>query len=269
MNLESIHNEIYQKIGKNIMLFQKLEMILKHINLFKGFKAPSCKIIEEKEKLKDSIQKKSMGILINEFLYKSEGTLKEDEENSKETFFFFDVDLSPYFMDEKIITLKYLLEERNKLIHHAYTEFNMDTVISCTAIIDFLDNQQVRIKNEINTFIPIIKTIEKLKKELVEAFKSDEFKEEFFWGWIRTSNLIIEIINIYEKTVKENGWASFSMLGIEIRKNALKEVELLKEKYQCKSLKELLIKTKMFDFHLEGTFVLYRIKPEFLRATSH
>lgn len=265
MNLESLHNEIYQKIGKNVMLFQKLEMILKHINLFKGFKASSGKIIEEKKKLEDSLQKKSMGILINEFLYKSEGTLKEDEENSNEEFFLFHINIGSCFMEEKTTTLKDLLEERNKLVHHSYNDYNMDTVISCTKIIDFLDEQQVRIKNEINAFIPIIETIDKFKKELVEAFKSDEFKEEFFWGWIRTSDLVIEVIKIYEKTVKENDWASFSVLGREIRKSALKEIELLKEKYQCKSLKELLIKTKMFDFHLEDTSLLYKIKSEYLK----
>lgn len=265
MNLESLHNEIYQKIGKNIMLFQKLEMILKHIILLKGFKASSGKIIEEKRKLEDSIQKKSMGMLISEFLNKGEATLSEDEKNSEEEFFLFHINIGSCFMEEKRITLKDLLEERNKLVHHSFNEYNMDTVISCTKIIDFLDNQQVRIKNEINALVPIVKRIEEFKKKLSESLKSDEFKEELLYGWIKNSDLVIEIIHIFQKTIRKDGWASFSVLGREIRKTALEEVNVLKEKYQCKSLKELLIKTKMFDFHLEGTSLLYKIKSEYLK----
>lgn len=264
MNLESLHNEIYQKIGKNVMLFQKLEMILKYIIHFNSFNAYVSQLQEENNKLKDFISIKSMGQLINEFLAIGEISPTPKVDVSKEMFISTHIEIDTDLINEKSKTLKKLLEERNQLVHHAYAKFNMDTVICCTKIIDSLNSQQVRIKNEINAFIPIVKTIEKFKKELVEAFKSDEFKEELFFGWIRTSNLIIEVINIFQKTVQKDSWASFSVLGKEIRKTASEEVTVLKEKYHCKSLKELLIKTKMFDFHLEGTSLLYKIKSKYL-----
>lgn len=265
MNLESIHNEIYQKIGKNIMLFQKLEHILKDIIHFNSFKAYGSQLQEENNKLKDSISIKSMGQLIKEFSAIDEISPTPKADVSKEMFISTHIEIDTDLISEKSKTLKKLLEERNQLVHHAYLEFNMDTVIGCTKIIDFLDNQQVRIKNEINALVPIVKRIEEFKKKLSEVLKSDEFKEELLYGWIKNSDLVIEIIHIFQKTIRKDGWASFSVLGREIRKTALEEVNVLKEKYQCKSLKELLIKTKMFDFHLEGTSLLYKIKSEYLK----
>ncbi len=145
------------------MLFQKLEMILKHINLFKGFKAYGSQLQEENNKLKDSISIKSLGQLINEFSAIDEISPTPKVDVSKEMFTSTHIEIDSDLIKEKSKTLKKLLEERNQLVHHAYLDFNMDTVIGCTKIIDSLNSQQVRIKNEINELVPIAQKIKNFK----------------------------------------------------------------------------------------------------------
>lgn len=266
MNLESLQHEIYQKIGKNVMLFQKLEHILKYIIHFKSFKACGSQI-HENNKLKDSVSIKSMGQLINEFLANDKISPTPKVDVSKDIFFSSHIEISLYFINEKSKTLKKLLEERNKLIHHSFLAYNMDTVTSCIAIISSLDEQQVRIKNEINELVPIAQMIKNFKEMFLDYIKSGNLKKEFDLDWLRNSELVMEIAKIFKKTVREDGWATLSVLGREIRKTSLDEVKLLKKKYNCKSLKQLLTEAEMFDLKEEGTLVLYRIKPEFLRTT--
>lgn len=269
MNLESIHNEIYQKIGKNVMLFQKLEHILKYIIHFNTFKAYESQLQEENNKLKDSISIKSLGQLINEFSAIDEISPTPKVDVSKEMFTSTHIEIDTDLINEKSKTLKKLLEERNKLVHHSFLAYNMDTVTSCIAIISSLEEQQVRIKNEINELVPIAQKIKNFKEMILENIKSGNLKKVLNLDWLRNSELVIEIAKIFQKTVREDGWATLSMLGKEIRKTSLDEVKLLKKKYNCKSLKQLLQEAEIFDLKEEGTKVLYRIKSEFLRATSH
>jgi len=267
LSLENSRNEIYKRMGENIMLFQKIESILKYINHFKKTASYVSKLKENNKILINNLNSNTMGQLLNEYLILQENKSTHNIDTSKEPFISFHLELSPSYLENKSKLLKTLLEERNDLVHHSYLNFNVNSVESCIEIIKTLDEQKKRVKLEINDLRTIVAIIEDFKKALIHTLKSDEFKKGMYLCWLQNSELVIVIVDKFNQIARADGWASLSRLGQVIRKTCSKEMKLLKTKYKCKSLKQLLIETELFELREEkkenNSSILYRIKPNF------
>ena len=267
MSLENSRNEIYKRMGENIMLFQEIESILKYINLFKKTASHVSKLKENNKILIDNLNNNTMGQLLNEYLNLQENKSTHNIDTSKEPFISFNLELPSSYLENKSKLLKTLLEERNDLVHHSYLNFNVNSVESCMEIVKTLDEQKKRVKSEINDLRAIVEIIENSKKAFIHTLNSDEFKKSMYLFWLQNSELVIVIIDKFNQIVRPDGWASLSRLGQVIRETCSEEIKLLKTKYKCKSLKQLLIKTEIFELHEEekenSSSTLYRIKSNF------
>lgn len=254
-------------MGENIMLFQKIESILKYINHFKKTASYVSKLKENNKILINNLNSNTMGQLLNEYLILQENKSTHNIDTSKEPFISFHLELSPSYLENKSKLLKTLLEERNDLVHHSYLNFNVNSVESCIEIIKTLDEQKKRVKLEINDLRTIVAIIEDFKKALIHTLKSDEFKKGMYLCWLQNSELVIVIVDKFNQIARADGWASLSRLGQVIRETCSEEIKLLKTKYKCKSLKQLLIETELFELREEkkenNSSILYRIKPNF------
>lgn len=90
MTLESHVNEVLRKIGRNILLFQEFEYLLKHIvakGSFSGFMSEIGSNIEKRTIL---IQKQTMGQLVGQYLETTDPEYQDSSnvpEELKEPFF--------------------------------------------------------------------------------------------------------------------------------------------------------------------------------------
>lgn len=66
---------------------------------------------------------------------------------------------------------------------------------------------------------------------------------------------------------RDDGWAIFDEALSHLEQEASAEIKELKKQYHCKPLKDLMLKTEVFEFREEttkkgGSRLLYRVKPD-------
>lgn len=269
MTLESHVNEVLRKIGRNILLFQEFELLLKHIVARGSFSGFMSEIGSNIEKRTVHVQKQTMGKLVGEYLEKTDPEYQEsssEPEELREPFISFNFQIerdSNYFKTKKDALAK-MVSDRNQLVHHLLPTFNQKSLDSCLQIEQLLDNQKEKILREINELRQRIISWKDLAEKFAEFMLSDDGKKSFRLNLLMQNPLLILLLDIAANTKRADAWASITTAEQLVKKNAPEELALLKEKYGCKSLKALLIATEIFELYEEptknGFRALYRLK---------
>jgi hypothetical protein len=277
MILEDAVNEVHRKIGRNMMLFQQLEYLLKHFVANSSFSGYVSELSLIKEQRAISVRKLTLGSLVGKYL---ETTSTESPENSDnepdeleditEAFCSFKFHTQYYdaaYLDTKKDALARIVFDRNELIHHLLLKFDTKSVESCTQTGKQLDEQKEKVLSEINELKRQLDSFKTGMKFFAEFLNSDEGKRQFELSLLRQSLLALLLCEIASQNARTDGWFSLSAASLIIRREAPEEVDLLKVKYGHKSLKALILATEMFDLYEEptakGLRVLYRLKPDY------
>ncbi len=262
--LDSIKNEIYLKIGKNIILFQRIEFLLKFLISHQSFSSEIKEIKLTLEQQHQLLEKTTLGKLINQFLG-LEPTFKNinDNQNVDDTraliSFEWKILVEPSSYEEKKKLLKLLVAERNDLVHHFYEKFDLTSIDELEEANQYLDEQYRKIKLE-------FENLQALTKFLIEVYQQ-ELPNLVKIVMLQSSRLVQQLFEIAEKKHRDDGWTILSEAERLIRQEAPEEIDMLKKTFKQKSLKNLMIATELFEFIEEtttkgGMRVLYRIKSE-------
>lgn len=270
MELEKAKNQVLRKIGRNMLLFQQLEQMLKY--LIANGKVAGCasEIKANKEKRAAAINKQTLGVLVGDFL---ENTISNGEEipevpsELKEPFisigFKLEIDESDY--ERKKQALADIVKDRNELIHNFLPRFDPNSIESCLETESQLDQQREKLLPEINGLMSLIKSLKKGRKEIANFLKSDEGKKCFFAPRCG-GNIIYYLGQIAAQVGRPDGWTPLSIAGQIIWKQKPEEITDVYQKYGHKTLKGLILATELFEIKEEptkkgGILVLYRLKP--------
>ena len=149
MNESNIENEFkltLEKIGRNVLNFQKLETGFK-------FLIPRCNIHGNKDTLVDNFKiqenkqaKKTMGNLVKEYL--DNVYLGVNHVNESAFSLQFSVEADEGFIIERTRALEYLVEQRNLLVHQRLFNLDQTSISSCRKLCSELDEQNEKIKYE-------------------------------------------------------------------------------------------------------------------------
>lgn len=270
MSLKDSVDEVLRKIGRNIMLFQELEHLLKFIVVngeLSGFSRDLEKIKAARVK---NISKQTMGTLVGQYI---ENTNLDSEAISSEleviddaylSFrFHFECDATSY--EAKKVRLANLVSDRNKLVHHLLPRFDSNSVDSCRIIGDELDEQSEKVRQEIKDLKAKVKALDRAKNLLASFLDSEEGKKIMEHSYLVNTPLVIMLGEIAVQMQRADGWTLINTAGQLLKQHLPEEVAVLKENYGHKSLKSLILATEIFDMHEEttdkgGTRVLYRLK---------
>lgn len=271
MILEDYANEVLRKIGRNMILFQKFEYLLKYIVANGNFSGPASEIEKLKKQQNKAISKQTMGALVGKYLENTNPDYVEEESEANESTeafisFTFRIECDAIYYETKKETLARVVAERNELVHHLLPLFNPKSLESCKQLLDKLDRQHNKVKKEWLNLRSQATALNDGRKKLASFFASDEGKKEFELSFLRQSKLVILLGDIAVQTKRHDGWALMSIAGQLVRQHAPEEIALLKERYGHKSLKKLMLAAEIFDIHEEatrkgGVRVLYRLKP--------
>jgi hypothetical protein len=168
--MNDLRNIALQKIGRNVVNFQKIEGMLKFIISRNNFKAPISKIAEILEERKKSINKKSLGTLTSEY-FKSfhHGKINDDApiiDNEAWISLTVKYESENVSLPQEKAAFSFLVSERNRLIHQMLVTFNPESKESCAALIKELDEQNVMIQKEYKNIQNLLIALEEAKKEL-------------------------------------------------------------------------------------------------------
>ena len=272
MELKKAKNEVLRKIGRNMLLFQQMEGMLKYLVAHGRFSGYASELKTKHENHIVTVRKQTMGQLVGQFL---ENTYSKCEKNSeeqielKEAFFSFsfsvETDAANYETQKQAMAS--IVADRNELTHHLLPRFNPNSTESCLEIDQYLDRQREKLLPQWDMLKRIADALREGRKIHGEFLGSDEGKKQFQLSWLRQSTLVILLADISTQMARSDGRTLLNIAGELIRKHAPEERVCLKEKYGHKTLKELIIATELFEIFEEptdkgGIRVLYRLKSD-------
>lgn len=265
-------DEVCRKIGRNLLNFQKIELMLKHLITYGRMSGYMSEFKENQERRAVAVHKQTMGKLAGQFIentFLELGDSPRSTTKPKEPYFSFSftVDVDANFYESKKQALKSLVDDRNDFIHHLLPRFNPDSIDSCLEIEQYLDQQRERLIPEYDHLKSLIKDLEEAKKIHADFLNSEEGVKQFELSFLQQSPLFALLLNISTQEPRADGWTLLHVADPQIRRILPGEVEQLKNKWGYKSLKELMVASEFFEIIEEptekgGIRVLYRPKPE-------
>jgi hypothetical protein len=269
-NLIKVQDEVFRKIGRNLLIFQKIELMLKYL-IDNGKVSGYLRELNENQELRATAAvNRTMGNLGGQCM---ETAFQEHEESLREPLevkepyisFSFTVRADSDFYESKRQSLKSLVDDRNNFIHHLLPRFNPDSMESCLEIERHLDQQREKLIPEHNYLKSLIESFEEAKKAYIKYFESEEGKRQFDLSLLQQSPLVTLLLNVSLHQSRFDGWTLLNVAGQRIRQILPGEMEQLKSKWGYKSLKELVLACDLFEVIEEptekgGIRVLYRLK---------
>lgn len=276
--VENAKNEVYRKIGRNLLAFQKLEQMLKY-TIINGNVSGCVSEIEAKQKRRmEIVGGQTMGHLVGQFVnhfHSGDEQHCEEPEDLKEPYLSLSLQVegSEGFYENKKQVLKSLVNERNELVHHLQPGFDWNSLESCKETERNLDRQYDELAIEFNHLKSMIESFQEVMKLYAEFFNSDEGKRYFerLWREIDYNRFVRLLVEIAAKTANPDGWTDLSIAGQLVRQREPEEMAKIKEKYSHKTLKEVILATGQFDIKEEqlekgGFRVFYRQKADLVKT---
>jgi len=165
--LESLEHEAQRKIGRNIMNFQKIEFMLKHLISRSQCHGTISSLASNLEKSESDIHKKSLGLLAKDLFNTvyADSELMEPPADVNEPWisFKFSSETDVSNQNDLKLQLENLINNRNELIHHKLHSIRTNSESNLQELIDFLDQQNEDI-------IPIFEWLQSLGKSMIDGF---------------------------------------------------------------------------------------------------
>lgn len=248
---KSTHDEVLRRVGRNLLLFQQVEGLLKV--LLASHKG-SGSLLDFKARQEDQekrINKQMLGQLMEKYgteVLQDDGVeLTEEEESEDSVSFFFRIQCDGELLESVRRDLKLVTKERNELVHAFLPRWQPDSPEKMTETLSYLDDQREKV-------LPILEhlkaTIAKMKQSrtlMAEFIASDEFRQQIELMWLQTSPLVSFLREMTNQIHRKDGWTDLAQADQRARKALPNEIKALKEKYGFKSLKKLMNGCGVFD----------------------
>lgn len=271
-DLIKVRDELFRKVGRNLINFQNIEQLLKQLILNTRISGPASQLEEIRRRKSEEINVQTMGTLVGQFFdnaYQapkdSIGAEAELKEINFSTSIHFNVDAD--FLESRKAELKMLTDARNNLVHHLMPTLNLKSIDSCLAIGLELDAQrEMQIKEHTNLIL--------LSKHIIDLFKthaafmaSDEGMKLLELQFLQQSRLMTMLLELSATQSRPDGWAVLDRAVRHLPADLADDINRIKKDRGCKTMKALIIACELFDVVDEptrngGTRVLYRVKSD-------
>lgn len=265
MELEKTRDEVHRKIGRNMLLLQEVEYLLKYLIANGKVAGSISEIMEIRQRQNESVKTKTLGQLVGQYVedtHKNE-MVTEIPGNLQEPHISFSVkvECSSDEYENKKKTLESIVKERNELIHHFLPRFYPDSIENWRKADEYLDQQHAKIFPEKNFLRHIIAAM----KKMAEYLASEEYEKELVSSVSSENPLVVKLVDFAEQfPAGPDGWTWLAAARKDFWKKAPEEMKLLS---MDNTLKNLILATGIFDL-AEGRAdnsdiqLLYRLKPE-------
>lgn len=275
---EEFVDDVLRKVGRNVVLFQQLEQLLKFIVANGSLSGFASELKTLKKEQENKVNKQTMGTLFGQYVENSNpelGTKSTEPEEIDEAYFSFSfrIECDDDYYESRKEALSKLVSERNDLIHHLLPRFDMKSAESCRALGKELDDQSDQIRLEINRLKATAKALNDGRKATADYFQSEEGRKDLELSFLRQSRLVLMLGDIATQMSREDGWALISSAGHLIKEHAPEELDQMKDKHGYSSLKKLIQASEIFDIREEATAkggarILYRLKAGWELSTT-
>lgn len=255
-------NELHRKIGRNILLYQKIELVLKYFISKNNISGKVNELSSIFQKRLEINGKKTLGGLTTSFV----NDFYRDDHDCDENFddihpsLSLNISIGSENIEETEENLKDIVSARNFIVHNILEKFKFETAEQCGEIEAYLDIKYDKAKK----FLEDLKRINDLIRESSKYILSDEYIgriQKFSNADEISRNMASEMI---QGVKRDDGWIVLSKASNILRE---KHPELFVDmkKYGHNSLKKVMESSNLFEFYGEETLKggkrdLFRLK---------
>jgi hypothetical protein len=263
--LENAYNEVLQKIGRNLLLFQQAELLIKRLRSIGSISGRPGEASESIEKRASSCEKMTLGQLVNLFVDNHcmgessapEASSAVDSVGGADEARFsvhFTLGGTEGYSAARRQALADMVAERNELVHHLLLKLDRDSLESCLQAGTHLDEQRQKI-------LPEIRRLQEDLKNVTEVLG----REQLFLPEIQQSSLITNLADIAGKTQGPEEWTPLGPATKQLEDFPREKIDSLLTQFGMKSLTQLLEASQRFETQVEeggnGKHrTLYRLK---------
>lgn len=182
---------VQQKVGRNVLLFQKLEHTLKMMVALSSISGYATDLEANKERRRAWAMKLTLGQIVGEHVESFNATDEQGPEPApmrKEPFL--SMRLTTQCEDDVLEKRKSVLadfvKERNDLIHHLLTTYRLNEEGSRRQLAEMLDDQYRRLNEEVELTFDLGKSQFEARQELVAWLNSEEGHKFMVSGLMET-----------------------------------------------------------------------------------
>lgn len=186
MNIEDAKTEVYAKIGRNVVLFQKLEILLKIIVSRSEVSGGVDDLVRLHNSRTAEIFRKTLGQLAGDYV---EGCLGPEADEAPATpkglngmhiSMKFSMEHNPEYYEAKKAELAKLVADRNDLVHHLLQELDITSTESCKDLGTKLDAQCKILRAEIKSMRAVGKGMFEQQERLAAFLLTEEGQTALF-----------------------------------------------------------------------------------------
>lgn len=184
MELLEIKNEVMRKIGRNVLLYQQVEHVLKYLVSNGRISGDVSTMKSRHESRKSSVAKKTMGTVAGDFfteIFAEEDSFDSLPENPSAVHLSisFRIETEEKHFELRRDAIASLVADRNELIHHLIPKLNTESIDSWLETDRDLDLQREKILPELEYLQTVAKQFSDMRKDLGEYLLSAEGRGHF------------------------------------------------------------------------------------------
>lgn len=265
-------DEVLRRIGRNVMNFQMVEAMLKHLNATASVHGTASQLAERVDAQRDAVHRKTMGELagrmVTHVLQAPPEHQEPDEVTEPWVGFRFTVQADAQFVDQHDQEMRALVNARNNLIHHFLARWNSAADGDTEKALAYLDAQRDETFRMLDRLRGWVAAMDEGRKQLAAFMASPESVRQMELGFLQSSRLVAMLGEIALKAARSDGWTLLSTAGNLIKRNAPTELEDLQKRYGHQNLKGILLAAEYFDVMEEAlpngsSRTIYRINDRY------
>ena len=251
-------NEALRRIGRNVVLFQQLESVLKFLAATQHPSMPLSVAKATQEERSESIRVSTLGQVARRVVEELFATPHAESSSPLEITepwlsFSFRIGGDPTDLEANQRSLTALIDERNELVHHLLSRWNLHDAESCKRLSAELDEQRRRVIVEIEKYRAYASSVREMARELQVFIDSAEGKRQFDVMLLQSSRLAMLLAQIAKTHAREDGWTLLSVAGGQLSSLIPEQFAELKREHGEGSLHKLVAAIDLFDVQLETT----------------
>jgi hypothetical protein len=265
-------DEVLRRIGRNLLLFQHVEHLLKHLMAASRFEGTAASMQANLEQRRSKIHKQTLGQLAGQFVddVLADAGERDAPENLEEAWFSFGftIQTDSAFVEQHMAEMKAVVDARNDLIHHYLPRWSPASGDSNEAALAYLDEQRAKALPMRDRLQDFVKSLQDAATAYAQYMASPEGARNFELMWLRHSRLVLMLGELATKTDRDDGWMILSTACNVVRQQEPTELVDLHKRFGHRTLKKLMQATELFDIEEEptprgGTRTVFRINPRF------
>lgn len=269
--LDPTRNEVLRRLGRNVLLFQQIEGLLKSLLVAGSASGYASELVQKRNDRAERINIRTMGGVVGE-LFENHFGGERSKDNAPESpsgiwlSYWFGFDLEPSELEGYKAEIADMVAQRNELIHHFHQRFDFDSVASLCEAGRYLDCQREKALRLEDRLRDLAKTASEALESLGGFVRSPEFDALLRGNSLEASALVAGLVDIARDCARDDGWTLLALAGNRLRERMPEAAASMRERYGHKTLKALMLAAGLFEFLDEatergGTRVLYRLKP--------